>query len=240
MIGKRSRLTNARGYNLSQPLLGWHRGNAPAEVLGISDSLSPDGGIPTGWRIGENVPWSVAWSAEQEFSLQMSDDFPGLLEVVQTELQGQGAPQFAAQHVSRHRAGMADHLCHVCGKRTSRRDRYLFPVQSGGFVTLPDDSIRYAGNVPPVHLKCAKIGKQLCPHLSHTQGEPVAYPSEDSRLMPRPDIVPGLEALARTMPPNVKIVYGCYRLYGPRFTRLVQRLRAESAIGAAAPENPTA
>jgi hypothetical protein len=179
------------------------------------------------WRIGENVPWSVAWSAEQEFSLQMSDDFPGLLEVVQTELQGQGAPQFAAQHVSRHRAGMADHLCHVCGKRTSRRDRYLFPVQSGGFVTLPDDSIRYAGNVPPVHLKCAKIGKQLCPHLSHTQGEPVAYPAEASRLMPRPDIVPGLEALARTMPPNVKIVYGCYRLFGPRFTRLVQKLRAE-------------
>jgi hypothetical protein len=206
----------------------------------ISDAFSNPGEPPlaANWRIGENVPWSVAWSAELEFSLQMSDDFPGLLEVVQTDRQGQGVPRFAAQHITRHRAGMAGHLCHVCGRITPRRDRYLFPVQSGGFVTLPDDSIRYAGNVPPVHLKCAKLGKQLCPHLSHTAGEPVAYPSEDSRLMPRPDIVQGMEALAKTMPPNVKIVYGCYRLFGPRFTRLVQRLRAAAAAGETAPDLP--
>ena len=112
----------------------------------ISDSLSDKANPPaiaaapasaslTEWRIGENVPWSVAWSAEREFSLQMSDDFPSLLEGVQTERQGEGA-----------------------------------------------------GNVPPVHLKCAKIGRKLCP--------------------------------------------------GPRFTRLVQRLRAQSAI--AAPGNPAA
>lgn len=179
------------------------------------------------WRIGANVPWSVAWTAEQQFDLQMSDDFPGVLEVVQTEKQGEGSPQFAAQHVTRHRRGMAGHLCHVCGKFTPSRDRYIFPAQSGGFVTLSDDSIRYAGNVPPVHLRCARIGKILCPHLSHTVGDPVAYPSEASRLMPRPDVVPGMEALARTMPPNLKIVYGCYRLYGPRFTTLVKTLRKE-------------
>jgi hypothetical protein len=183
---------------------------------------------PEAWRIGVNVPWSVAWTGEQAFSLQISDDFPGLFEVMQTERRGEGAPKFAAQHVTRHRRGMADHLCHVCGKPTLKRDRYLFPVQSGGFVTLPDDSTRYAGNVPPVHLRCAKIGKQLCPHLSHTLGDAIAYPSEESRLMPRPDVLPGMEALAKTMPPNLKIVYSCYRLYGPRFTALVKKLRREN------------
>ncbi len=184
---------------------------------------------PEAWRIGVNVPWSVAWTGEQAFNLQISEDFPGLFEVMQSERQGEGAPKFAAQHVTRHRRGMADHLCHVCGKPTLKRDRYLFPVQSGGFVTLPDDSTRYAGNVPPVHLRCAKIGKQLCPHLSHTLGDPLAYPSEASRLMPRPDVLPGMEAIAKTMPPNLKIVYGCYRLYGPRFTALVKKLRRENA-----------
>jgi hypothetical protein len=187
----------------------------------VAETVTPE------WRIGENVPWSVAWTGEQHFDLQMSDDFPGLLEVVQIEKQGEGSPRFAAQHVTRHRIGMAYHICHVCGKFTPNRDRYIFPVQSGGFVTLPNESTRYAGNVPPVHLKCARIGKALCPHLSHTAGNPVAYPTEASRLMPRPDVIQGMEALAKAMPPNLKIVYGCYRLYGPRFTRLVKGLRDE-------------
>lgn len=185
---------------------------------------------PDAWRIGENVPWSVAWTGEQQFNLQMSDDFPGLLELVQVERQGEGEPKLASQHVMRHRRGMAHHLCHVCGRPTSKRDRYIFPVQTGGFVTMPDEQTRYAGNVPPVHLKCAKLGKQLCPHLSHTPGTAVPYPSEESRLMPRPDVVQGMEALAKTMPPNLKIVYGCYRLYGPRFTKLVQKLRQECSV----------
>jgi hypothetical protein len=157
----------------------------------------------------------------------MSEDFAGLVEVVQVQRQGEGSPSFAAQHVTRHRLGMADHLCHVCGKPTPKQDRFIFPVQSGGFVTMPDESIRYAGNIPPVHLKCAGLGQQLCPHLSHTIAGPVAYPSEPSRMLPRPDVVPGLERLAASMPPDLKIVYGCYRLYGPRFTRLVRKLRRQ-------------
>ena len=189
---------------------------------------------PGEWRIGANVPWSVAWTGEQQFDLQMSEDFPGLLEVVQAQRQGEGSPKFASQHVTRHRSGMAAQLCHVCGRPTPKGDRYIFPMQSGGFVTLPDDTTRYAGNVPPVHLKCATLGQLLCPHLSHTSARPVAYPSEESRLMPRPDVVPGMEALARTLPPNLKIVYGCYRLYGPRFTRLVKQLRQEHATHSAA------
>jgi hypothetical protein len=189
------------------------------------------GALPSAWQIGANVPWSVAWTGEQEFNIQMSDDFPGLLEVVQVQRQCVGSPKFAAQHVMRHRIGMAAHLCHVCGGPTPKRDRYIFPVQSGGFVTMPDGSPRYAGNVPPVHLKCARLGQQLCPHLSHTQGEPILYPAENSRLMPRTDVVPGMEALAQTLPSYLKVVYSCFRLYGPRFTGFVESRRQESAIG---------
>jgi hypothetical protein len=186
---------------------------------------SENASLPNEWLIGANVPWSVAWTGEQKFNIQISDDFPGRLEVVQVERQGEGTPKFAAQHVTRHRRGMADHLCHVCGRPTPKGDRFIFPVQYGGFVTMPDDSIRYAGNVPPVHQRCAKLGLQLCPHLSHNSAEPVAYPSEESRLMPRPDIVPGMEALARMLPSDLKVIFGCYRLYGHRFTKLVRKLR---------------
>ncbi len=134
---------------------------------------------------------------------------------------------FAAQHVMRHRLGMKLHFCHVCGRRTLRGDRYIFPVQSGGFVTMEDGSPRFAGNVPPVHLSCSKKAQRLCPHLSHMVSPPLAYPSEDSWLLPRPDVVPGMEPLAKKLPPGLNVVFSAYRLYGPRFSKLVQKLRKE-------------
>lgn len=181
------------------------------------------------WKIGTNVPWSIAWTGEQILNLQMSDDFPGFLEVVQVQNPGDGTPRFAAQHVTRHRMGLANHFCHVCGRKTLTRDRYIFPVQVGGFVTMPDNSVRYAGNVPPVHFSCGQIARQLCPHLSHTYAQPVMYPSEASHLMPRRDVVPGMEDFAKTLQPELKVVFSCYRLFGPRFTRLVQNLRQDHA-----------
>jgi ferredoxin len=180
----------------------------------------------TPWRVGVNVPWTVSWTAEQKFDIKLSDDFPGLVDLVQAQNPGDGLPRFAAMHITRHRLGIAYHFCHICGRRTLARDRYIFPVQSGGFVTMPDESQRYAGNVPPVHLACAKRAARLCPHLRHTAGAAVPYPSEDSRLMQRTDIMPGMEQLAKTLPRGLKIVFSCYRLYGPRFTRQVERLRA--------------
>jgi len=35
------------------------------------------------WVVGETVPWSVAWSAEQVWSLWPDADFPGYAELVQ-------------------------------------------------------------------------------------------------------------------------------------------------------------
>ena len=178
-----------------------------------------------GWTIGKNVPWSVSWSGEQAYELQLSEDFPGLVDLVQLQRQGEGTPRFAALHVSRHRIGMVGHKCHVCGKPTPRGDRYIFPKESGGFVIMPDESRRYAGNVPPVHLSCAHRAQKLCPHLSRAYAQPVAFPSEESRLIERTDAVPGMEALAKTFPPGLRIVFTCYRLYGPRFSKRVAQLR---------------
>ncbi len=181
-----------------------------------------------GWQIGGNVPWSVAWTGEQAFSLRQSEDFPGLVDLVQASNPGQGSPKFAQIHVTRHRLGMAQHYCHVCGKRTPRNDRYIFPVQSGGMVPVGGGHTRYVGNVPPVHLACARRAQALCPHLVGWFANPVAFPSEETRLMPRLDIVDGMEELATTLPRGVKTVFSCFRLYGPRFSHRIEKLRLAS------------
>lgn len=179
----------------------------------------------TVWRIGENVPWSVAWTGEQSFDVQPSSDFPGRFDLIQAQRPGEGVPRFAAVHVTRQRGGMMEHLCHVCGRRTPRRDRYIFPVESGGFVTVGDGTMRYAGTVPPVHLACGRRARALCPHLGHSLAEPVPYPAEDSQVVPRPDIPDGMAELARTLPRGITVVFSCLRVYGPRFSRQVERLR---------------
>jgi len=172
----------------------------------------------------------VSWTGEQHFDLGISRDFPGLVDLVQTEKVGEGAPRFRAMHVSRHRAGMARLLCHVCGRPTDKRDRYLFPVQSGGMAILPDERLRYAGNVPPVHKACARVAAGACPHLRGAGAEAVAWPVEASRLMPRTDVIPGMESLARTLPVNLRIVFSCYRLFGPKFSAMVGEMRRRAGV----------
>lgn len=179
------------------------------------------------WRIGENVPWSVSWTGESAFDLRPSQDFPGLTDLVQEQKPGVGSPVFGFVHVSRQRMGMVRHLCHVCGRPTPTRDRYLFPVESGGFVTLADGEVRYGGNVPPVHLDCAHKARRLCPHLSGSHAEPVLFPRDEGRLIQRTDVVPGMEAFARTLPAGLEVVFSCYRLFGADFTHRVERLRRE-------------
>lgn len=166
----------------------------------------------------------MSWSGENAFDLQPSTDFPGLIDLVQQENPGVGVPRFAAMHVGRQRRGMVQHLCHVCGKPTPRRDRYLFPTLSGGMVTLATGERRYGCNVPGVHLACSRRAARMCPHLSGNHGVPVAYPLEEGRLVHRTDVVPGMEALAQTLPRRNDIVFSCYRLFGEAFSRKVERL----------------
>ncbi len=179
---------------------------------------------PASWKIGENVPWSVSWTGEDSFSLSASGDFPGYFDLLQADRPGSGAPKFAALHVTRQRLGMIGQLCHVCGRRTPERDRYLFPVESGGFVAV-GETMRYAGTVPPVHLACAERARLTCPHLSHALADPVAFPGEDSQVVPRPDVPDGMAAFAKSLPRGQKVVFACLRVYGPRFSRVVERMR---------------
>jgi len=183
----------------------------------------------TVWRVGESVPWSVAWSGEQEFRLQPSATFPGMIEVSQAERPGVGVPVFGAVHVDRQRRGLAGHLCHVCGEPTEPRDRWIFPAASGGMVDMGDGTERYGCNVAPVHGACARRAQRQCPHLKAAFARPVACPADEGRLIWRTDIVPGMEKLAQSFPPGVEPVVACYRLYGEAFSRKVARLRREEA-----------
>lgn len=173
------------------------------------------------------VPWSVAWSAEQSFRLQNSRDFPGMVELDQKEERGVGEPIFAAIHVTRQRRGIVDLLCHVCGKPTPRLDRFIFPVASGALVTQVDGSQQYGLNVPPMHRACAVRARHACPHLAKVDEPPLRCSKDKGRLIHRTDVVPGMEVLASTLPPNLEVVFTCYRLYGPDFTQKVLAARSQ-------------
>jgi hypothetical protein len=176
---------------------------------------------------GPEIPWSVAWTGEQSFSLQPSLDFPGMVELEQKQARGVGEPIFAAIHVTRQRRGMVDLLCHVCGKPTPRLDRFIFPAASGGLVTMQDGSQQYGLNVPPMHRACTTRAARNCPHLAKVDEPPLRCIGDEGRLIPRTDVTPGMEALARTLPPGLEVVFSCYRLYSPEFTRKVLTARSD-------------
>lgn len=181
------------------------------------------------WKLRDTVPWTVSWTGEGQFDFVDSQDFPGSIDLVQIDRPGDGLPKFKALHVTRLRVGLARHICHVCGRPTPRNDRYLLPVQSGGFVSVGEDPFRYAANVPPMHLACTRKAQRLCPHLRKATIPPVAYPGEESQLVPRHDVVEGMEALAETLPPDLPLIYSCCRLFGPRFSRTILKLRQTHA-----------
>ena len=173
------------------------------------------------------VPWSVAWSGEQAFRLQPSSDFPGMVELDQKQAPGVGEPLFAAVHVTRQRRGIVDLLCHVCGEPTPPDDRYIFPVASGGLVTLHDGTQQYGCNVPPIHHACTARALEACPHLSRLSERPLRCSADDGRVIYRTDVTPGLEALAATLPQGQDVVFSCYRFYDPELTRQVIAARDE-------------
>jgi hypothetical protein len=180
------------------------------------------------------IPWSVSWSGEQAFRLTPSADHPGLLELDQKEAPGVGEPLFAQIHVARHRRGMVRLLCHVCGKPTPPRDRYIFPTASGGLVTLHDGTRQYGCNVPPMHKACTLRANQDCPHLTKIAEPPLRLDRDEGRLIHRTDRPKGLEALKLDFPPGADVIFSYYRLYSPEFTAKVLRARAEWEAASAA------
>lgn len=144
-----------------------------------------------------------------------------MLEIDQRQAPGLGQPIFAAIHVTRQRRGMVDLLCHVCGKPTARMDRFIFPTASGGMVTLHDGTQQYGLNVPPMHRACTVRALHACPHLSKIDEPPLRCSKDEGRLVHRTDVSPGMEALAKTLPAGLEVVFSCYRLYDPSFTERV-------------------
>jgi hypothetical protein len=185
--------------------------------------MKPPADLPQSLK---DAPWSVSWSGENAFRLQPSTDFPGHAVLDQRQDPGAGVPQFAMIHVTRQRRGMIELLCHVCGEPTAPDDRFVFPVASGGMVTLHDGAEQWGCNVPPMHLTCAERALAECPHLSRLEDRPLRCEGDDGRLIPRTDVTPGLERLAYEIPAGTKVVYSCYRLYGPAFTQAVMAARA--------------
>jgi hypothetical protein len=198
------------------------------EARADSSSAGRMAGAP--WIVGKTVPWSVTWTGETSFDVRPSEDFPGFQEIVQLERQGEGAPVFASMHVTRHRRGMFQHLCHVCGQPTPEGDRYLFPLESGGMVDLGDGTCRYGGSVPPVHGDCAGRARNQCPHLRGFAGVLAPFPQDEGRMIWRTDVVPGMEDLARILPGGQPVILSCYRLHDRPFTDLVQALQAEHGV----------
>lgn len=179
-----------------------------------------------GMELRRDAPWSAAWSSEQSFRIAPSVDFPGMLELDQKQALGTGEPLFAAMNATRLRRGVIDLLCHVCGKPTVRQDRYIFPVASGGLVTLQDGTQQYGCNLPPMHRACAVRASHACPHLAKVREPPLRCSRDEGRLIYRTDVTPGLEGIAGMLPPGVDVVLSCYRLYGPEFTGKVMAARA--------------
>ena len=180
------------------------------------------------WTIGRTVPWVAPWSEEAEFWLEDSLEFPGKVELVQESRPGAGAPVLDGMHVQRQRSGVLAHLCHVCGRTTTAKDRYLFPVATGLFVALDDGAVRYASHMPPIHLACAELAQQACPHLKANFSQPVRYPREGGELASETNPPPRMAELAATLPPGVPVIFSYFRVFGEEFSRLVTKLRAEA------------
>ena len=185
-----------------------------------------DAASPPVWRIGETVPWVAPWTGEDEFSLQPSTDFPGKMELVQSTDPGVGTPVLDGMHVMRQRRGVAEHLCHVCGRPTPRHDRWLFPVITGGFTPVADGSMRYTSHLPPVHLACARHAQTACPHVRATAAHPVRFPEKPGHVLCETNPPAKMSGIAAGLPPGMQVIYGYVRVHTAGFTRLVQRLRA--------------
>lgn len=187
------------------------------------------------WRIGENVPWVVPWSEEDEFSFRPSVIFPGLLELTQVERQGVGRPTPSGMNIMRQRQGVIELRCHVCGELTQPGDRFLFPVVTGAFVKIPGGT-RYASHVPPTHGKCAEQAQMQCPHLRSRYARPVAFPREKGFVSPERSVPESLRRVADQIAAPGPLVYGYYRIFGEGFTRLVRRLRETNSHSECGPD----
>jgi len=185
--------------------------------------------IETQWRIGDNVPWVVPWSGEMRFGLAPSASFPGRMEAVQASQPGVGEPVMGGMHLIRQRLGVVRHLCHVCGAPTPPGDRWLFPTVAGTMAPVAGAvGTRYLSNLPPIHAACARTAQGACPHLGRVRAAPIAFPHAEGEIMCETSVPEGMVPFAASLPTGQKAIFSYFRVFGPAFSRVVARLRAEA------------
>ena len=128
---------------------------------------------PSSLKIGWDVPYTVAWSAETLFSVKPCPFSDGHLAISQNSAPGQGQPVFKRVHWNRQREAVRKLLCGVCGRPTTDDNRWIFATALP--VDKPDGN--WAGAEPPVHLACAERARAACPFISKHGLEPVRFPA---------------------------------------------------------------
>ena len=120
-------------------------------------------------KIGVDVPWNAAWSGENRFEIRPCRWSEGRRALWQPHAPGSGRPIFAEPHMVRQRMSIARLLCTVCGVHTPAGDRLWFRLgdkRGDSFITTE----------APVHLKCAALALEACPHLKRRGEAPTPFP----------------------------------------------------------------
>ncbi|WP_026986534.1 hypothetical protein [Fodinicurvata fenggangensis] len=119
------------------------------------------GGVP--------VPWTVAWTAEEDFFLDACPYAGGRLAICQKVERGEGKPRFGSPHVVRQRAAIAHGRCDLCGRllktatkvSLSQARPYLHAFKPGDILQVE----------PLLHKRCAAICMEHCPSLRSQEAD---------------------------------------------------------------------
>lgn len=112
------------------------------------------------YRYGDlPVPWTVAWSAEDEFYVAECPWFKVPV-ICQKSAQGQGVPKFGQPHAMRQRQVIHQGLCDLCAKSLKDRTK----VSLSCTFPLPIFEFPVQGE-PLLHRECASESFKHCPSL---------------------------------------------------------------------------
>lgn len=119
--------------------------------------------------IGQTVPWSASWSAEERFEIRPCKYAGNRLAVWQPFKPGEGRPIFAKPHNVRQRKSIAEMRCTVCGEKTVMGNRWWWPRgnQQGRWWMTTE---------APVHSPCADLAIMHCPELRKSGHPPMLFP----------------------------------------------------------------
>lgn len=120
------------------------------------------------------VPWNASWSAEDTYEVRNCRWAGGMPAMWSPHKPGEGHPIFAKPHMVRQRRSIVEFRCTVCGEKTHHLDRYWFVLGE------KIEGWAWATTEAPVHLHCAHLAMEVCPHLRKLYADPVRFPPPDA------------------------------------------------------------